>query len=622
MDEFKTVSLNPLTGPFDARSSADQQIPGGFSWKQNLQVSPDGKLQTAFGFSRPYDVTTIVQAGVPCSYQNWDYHNQGMGVLPANLEVPSLLFPSTANDGTRRLYMGTKTKFLLLDEVAGSWGVIGSGFGADGNVSPLSLRWKAAQLQDNIYLTNGFDAVQYTVAGSGSMAEVTGLQTAGESGMSAVAVTKPAVIITYSGVLMIMNMEEGGVRIPSRIRWSDLNDGTYWGTGTTNPNTNAASLSDYQDLDYGERILGATILLGYLYILTDRSIWQCSFSVDTLISPPQANLNCIRVYSEPRNKSRCLWYPNTLICDGESIYYAGHDAIYRYNLYMAVPERTEWIFLASSIVYDGLNGAAIDETSCQSPVMELWPDRKEIHFSWATPDATFVGAPNCNVQPPLVSSGLNRHTLVLNTEHQTCDYRDYGMVAYCNFQSSIVANSGQCPKGAQFFGVSGLDYCLKVFGPGCSREYYNYVAGTYAATGFVPILIGEFPFGQFDKDKEIKSFIVDGTVGADVGNVFNLQIGVSYSAMNIAGAVNSSSPAGNCGVLWHKLSSKAAKCLMAMTPAQYVAANLRPSYNHEWSFLYRGRFLYYWFTVTQANGSAPVAGPVTLTRIETKSILA
>lgn len=622
-DQFKSVVLSPLTGIFDARSSADQQLENSFAWKENLQVSTDGKLQTASGFARIYAVNTIVQTnGVPCPYKNADFHNQGISIAQKDLEVPTLLFPSTDNAGGRNLYMGTKSKFLRLEEVAGDWTVIGSGFGADGVDSKTSLRWEAAQLQNNIYLTNVFDPVQYHTIGTNVMQEVTGLQTAGESGPDAVAVTKPVVIIKYAAVIMIMNMEENNSRIASRIRWSDLNDGTYWGTGTVNPNTQATSISDFQDLDYGERILAAIELFGYLYVFTDSSIWRCSFTVDTQSSPPAANLICNKIYTEPKNKSRCIWYPKTLVSDGDSMYYAAKDAIYKFNPYMLDPERTEWIFRSTSIVFDdGIGGIPIDSTSCNSPIMEYWPDQKEIHFSWPVPDAKFVGTPSCDPVPPVLSSGISRHTLVINVQWETCDYRDYGTTALANFQSNLVAD-GQCAKPAMFFGACGQDLCIKQFGIGFAREMYDYVAATYSAVGYSPILVGEFPFGTFDAEKEIKLFLLDGYVGTDVGNVFTLSIGTSYQQMPINGAINSATNVGQCGVLWHRMKNRVAKCLMTMTPEQYVARKVRPSYDHRWNFLWRGRFLYYWLSMEKASGGAPVDGGVTFTRFQVDAVRA
>jgi hypothetical protein len=623
VDAFKPVTsiLSP-PGLFDARSTADQQATNSHFWRQNLETTADGKLKTATGFIRPYSQYTLIQTnGTPCPYSNWDYHMQDGNPTQKDLEVPTLLFPATDNAGSRWFYMGTKSRFLLLDEAAGTWSVIGSGFGVDGVASKVSTRWKAAQLQNNIYLTNGFDKVQYHTIGSGTMQEVTNLQTAGEnsSNNQATAVTNPLVIVKYSGVIMLMNLEEGGVRVPSRIRWSDLNDGTYWGTGTTNPATGATSIADYQDLDYGDRILGAIEHLGYLYVFTDRSIWRCSFTVsgdpNAIPSTLSATLNCQRIYSEPKNKSRCLWYPNTLVSTGQDIFYAGTDAVYRFNLYMAVPERTAWIYSCSNIVFnEGINGVSIDQTSCNSPVMEYWPDRKEIHFSWPVPDVTFVGAPSCVVQSKALNSGLNRYTLVINTEWQTCDYRDYGMSCFANFQSNI-SQAGACAGLAMFFGASTADFCIKQFGTGYAREFFEFTGGGYNSAGYTPLFRFVFPFDEFTADKIINDVLLDAYApGADGGSLFQLRTGMSFTQMN------PNSDLGNCGVVWRSWRANPVKCLMTMPPEQYAAKNLKPAIGHRWKPYQRGRFLYGEISVTDSKGQPPVSGGVVFTRLETKAI--
>lgn len=617
MDGFKPVQimLSP-PGIFDARSSSDNQTAGAVTWRQNLQTNPDGKVQTAFGWVRAYG--GIVP--LACPYANFDWHFQGSGVTKATAEIPSLLFASTANDGTRTLFMWTKTRMLALDETTGQWTVQSTGnpytLGQDGLPSKLSLRFKAAQLQNNIVFTNNFDPVQYETIGAGSYIEVVSLKTAGEDASGhAVPVSKAFVVIKYAGVMMLMNTEEGGIRMASRIRWSDLNDATFWNPAINNPATGAASIADFQDLDYGERILGAIELLGYLYVLTDSSIWRCSFTFDTTTTPPAAALICNKVYSEPKNKSRCLWYPNTLVSDGDSIYYAGHDAIYRYNAYMADPERTEWIYRASNLIYDeGVNGANIDQTNCMSPVMEYWPDQKEIHFSWPVADAKFVGIPSCDLTPTILSSGINFNSMVFSTEYETSDYRDYGMVCYVNFQSNIAA-AGQCFKGAMFMGISGGDYTLKQFGVGYARQMYDLTSDTYASLGYTPMFRLVLPLGQFEQDKENKMVLLDAyTPNGDAGNLFALRTGGSYTQMN------ANEQLGNCGVVWKKWSSKPTKCKMSLTPEQYVAANIRPAVAAQWNFLDRARFLYCEVSITDANGKPPTDGAVVFTRLDIKAI--
>lgn len=607
-DGFKSVVVSPLNGLFDARSSADQQASGSFAFKKNLQISTDGKLEQAQGFVRPYET------GISCTYHNADFHTQSVPL--ADREPPTLLYFSTANDGTRRLFMATKTRLFLLDETAGTWTQLSGGpFGADGSQSLTSTRFKCDQLQDRIYFVNGVDAVQYTDVGSGTAQEVTGLQTAGASGMSAVAVSKPFVVITYQSVLMIMNITEGGVRIPSRIWWSDANDGLFWGTGIVNPNTSAISIADFQDLSYGERILGAIELQGYLVVFTDKAIWKCIFQIDATTTPPSATLVCVSVYSETESRDRCLAYPNTLCSDGSAIYYASRDAIYKYDFYMSRPERTEFIFRSSNLAFqDGIDGDSIDETSANSPVLHYWPERKELHFSWPVPDASLNSDPGCDVVPPILSSGLNRHTLVFNIEWETSDLRDYGFQAATNFSSNI-ASAGQTNLSTEFFISLTDDFCLKILGHGYGRTIYDPTADAFSLVGYHPLFRLLLPLGDLDSDKEVNSIIIDGACGADDGNVFSLRMGVAHSNVSI------NSDVANCGIIWYQCRDIPARCIMQYTPEQYAALKRAPAYDHRWNRLVKGRLIFLEWTLKKVDGSAPVAGNgLTLTRIAAKAI--
>ena len=606
-DNFKTLTQIPLNGIFDSRSSADQQAIGAFCWKQNWEISPDGKMRNARGFVKPYGIDPFRQnqGGVPCPYVNWDFHNQGFGVARADREPMTLLFPSTSNLGIRRLYMGTKTKFLRLEESVGTWTTIGSGFAADGSANKTQIRFYAAELQDKIILTNGYDKVQYHTLGTNVMQEIGDLNSAGEGGA---AISKAEVVVQWQGVIFLMNMMEGSSRFASRIRWSDLNNGISWNIATSN------TISDYQDLDYGERILAAIPLLDSLYVFTDRSIWKCNFVVTTG-DAPSAVLNCVRKYTEPKNQAKCLAYRNSLVSDGFNLWYMARDAIYKFNPYSAEPERVEFVYRSSDFIFDRGN-IRIDVNSPVSPIGEYWPDSQEIHFSWPIYDATFIGDPSCNVPPPVVSSGLNRHTLVVNTKYSTTDYRDYGMTALASFKSDPSQN-GNPINQFYFFGSSSIDYCLKQIGVGHAREIFDldsyYATASqelWNALGYYPILRAVMPTSLFDVEKFAKSFYIDAVSEDNAGNVFRLRTATSYQAMDANNTVN------GCGVLWRQWSDKVIRCLYNKSADQYSASNVRPNTGFLWSFLIRGKFLYWELKVSKPDGSAPDSGSVIPSRIE------
>lgn len=619
-DNYKTVVLTPLTGILDSRSSVDAEPSGAFTWKQNFEISPDGKLRHAHGFVKPWNINPFIQniGGVPCPYANWDWHNQGVAV--ASREPPTLLFPSTTNDGVRKLILGTKTRLMLLDEAAGSWPKLNSAaLGNDGTTNLTQTRFHAAELQNKVVFTNGLDDVQYydLIAGTFGPIPYPGLDTASETGGK---VTRAKVVIQWQGLIFLMNTEEDGVRVASRIRWSDLNNALDWGAGT-------ASISDYQDLDYGEEILNAVPLGGALIVLTNQSLWRCTFSVDpgspgdptgsppVLAIAPSAVLNCVKFYTDPKNQSRCLAYPNSLVTTGSEIYYAGRDGIYEYDINKLQPDLIEWIHRADNIIFDdpATSTTAIDKTCCNSPIAEYHPDTKEIHFSWPSPDVVQLGSGSCDAVQPIQGGGINRHTLVINTGFTTCDYRDCGSTATVHFKSDV-GTDASCNQAIMFLGANGSDFCLKQFGIGYAREIYDPTIDFYTLTGYVPLLRGVFPFGMFDKDKMVKGFRVDCIPESGTGTVFRLRIGTSYKA------VNPNSTDASCGILWKKFSDKVIKCPDKATLTSYATTKTRPTDDFKWSFLLRGRIMYFEISILKADGTPANSGGVTLSRFDAQAL--
>lgn len=619
-DDFQPIPLKPLTGLMDVRSNIDETPPGAFRFKLNAGINPDGKLSRALGWTRPFNITGI------CSYKNWDYHTQ---FDPAHREPVTLLFQSTTNDGFRRLLLGTKTKLGVMDEASGNWTNIGTGLGVDGDDSLTQLRFHAAELQNRVFFTNNFDTPKYYDF-SGVVQEIPDLATAGEDGG---AISKSRVIISWNGLIFLMNNEEDGARISSRIRWSDLNDGLAWDV------SDVASVSEFQDLDYGEVILNAVPLGSFLYVFTDKSLWRCGLTINTdNPSEPYAVLNCIKVYTEPKNRAKCLAYPNSIVSTGFEIFYAASDGIYRFDPYLPQPERVEWIHRATGLIYKELGpipdffgipwSTRIDKQACQSPIMEYVPGPNEeetagcgeLHVSWATYDPLAVptggetGTVDCDEivpTPPPVGSGINRHTLVLNLKYQTADYRDYGSTAMVNFTSQLL--SGGCAQQAMLIAANGSDLTLKQMDVGQYRLQYDPEDGSYANNGYYTKLRGVFPFENFPEEKIIESFLL-GILPDDPNEtaVISLRVGTSFEALD-PNNVN-----GRCSVLWHQLSAKPIKCRNTRTATKYVADGVRPDDPIEWKFWFVGHFLYYELTLAKPDGTAPTSGGCQLSRFETR----
>lgn len=608
--KYQPVTLRPLTGLLDLRSSVDETPPGAWRWKSNLSISPDGALSRAMGWLR---------FGTGLCPGNLDFHNQG---LPVESREPfTFSFASTANDGRRRLFVGTKTRLFYANEIARSWVEIASGLGNDGSQSLTQTRFNAGQLQNQIVFTNGLDAPRIHTLGTGVVATIPSLANSGEGG-GAISVAQRAV--SWSGVMFLMNLVEDGEIRTNRIRWSDLNDPTWWNV-TNNPNTGAASISDYQDLDAGEVILNSMPLGSALYVFTNQSIWRCSFTTDAT----SATLNCVKVYTEPRNRARCLAYPNSLVSTGNAFFYLGNDAIYSYDPYMSEPERVEWIHRATTLIFQNPE-TLIDRRACNSPVAEYVPGVNEdgsagggeIFFSWPTynpfASADPDGEINCDDPPvpPVVGNGVNGHTLVVNLRYRTCDYRDYGATTMVNFTSDIEL-SGECDQQPQFINAIGSDFTLKKLNSAYSREMYNPTTEEYSTIGYYSVGRMLFPFERYDSDKSIKSLLLEvEAINPIDPAVIRMRIGTSFEALdpNVI--------SGLCGVLWHRMSDQQIKCRATRTPAQYVADNVRPYDPVNWHFIMKGRLLYLEFTLANPGGTACIGGGCTLSRMEVEVKLA
>jgi hypothetical protein len=610
--KYQPITLRPLTGAMDLRSPIDETPPGAWRWKLNLAINPNGSLARAMGW---------VRYGSGVCPKNFDFHNQGMPA--ASREPFTFMWQSTANDGTRRLFVGTKTRLFYLNEVAGTYVEIGSGFGADGSLSLTQTRFNSSELQNKVVFTNDFDLVQIHTLGTGVVAPIPSLANSSEEGGP---ITRAKRTVSWNGVVFLLNTVEDGEDHPSRIRWSDFNDATWWNV-LDNPNTGSASIADYQDLDYGEEILNAIPLGGALMVFTDRSIWRCSFAVD--VGGNQATLSCVKVYTEPRNRAKCLAYPNTLVSTGASLYYAGSDAIYEYNQFLNEPDRVEWIYRATTIVFSN-PGTLIDKRACASPIMEYVPGVNEdataggeIHFSWPTYDPAAEpvdpdGEIDCTepIPPPIEGSGVNNHTLVINTRHRTCDYRDYGSTAMVNFTPDI-SLSGECDQQAQFLNANGADQTIKKMNSAYFREMYDPVADEHFQVGYYSQGRMVFPFDRFDVNKLIRSFMVElSALNPNDTAVVQLRIGTSDRALD----PNGDPDTGKCQVLWHQMSRKPIKCSYLKTAEQYVADNVRPDESpFRWHFQWSGRFLYLELTLMAADGAAPKTAGCAWSRLEVEA---
>lgn len=521
-------------------------------------------------------------------YTNADYHHQG-----DSRERVTLLYESTDNGGQRRLFAGTQSRVVLLDETMGLWTNIVTGKGSSGS------RFKVAQLQDFLLFTNDVDPVFSYQISTGAVANVSQLSNApwrdaAGASVSGKALTKAKVIIQYQGVLFLMNVFQDGQRFSSRVTWCDLNLPLSW---VLNP---GASVAGFQDLQYGDEILAAAEMNGALMIYTTRGIYRMVVTAD-----PNSAFGFQRIYSEPKNQSGCLAFPNTLVSDGKNHYYMARDGIYHFNPYLSAPERIDWIHRADGVIYTKLD-TKIAAVNCASPVGEFRPIQREVIFSWPSAGAV----------------DNNNWSLALNIDKQTSDVIDHGFTALVNYRPGN-SSEDQCNINQLFIGASGYDWTLKQIGGGffarellpvsddLTTDYAANANSLYLTAGYYRILRGLIPTGLLDREKLIDFIGVDNdSVSQDNPCVIRMRVGTSFNV------VDPNSTESRCSPLWRRLLDVPIECIDDTTLTAMRAANQRPATAKGFSCFEQGKFLYFEMTITAADGSPAIGADACFSRLD------
>lgn len=567
MPNWKPIVLKPLTGRFDAASFPADIAPGAFRWRQNWQITDEGKLTRRDGHEKLF-------SGLIEPYVNHDHHDQGENYAGGERREPiNMLFESTSLAGFRRLFDGTQSRISVLDQDAGTWTNLTTGKGAAGS------RWRAAELQDKVVFTNNEDPVQIHALGSGATADIADLK-------DNVNVTKARIVVKFGGFIVIMNVFQNGQLYSSRVRWCDLNDPDVWSVDENN------NLAGYYDLEYGDPILNAEILGGQMLIYTQRSIWSMVYGGAT--NAQLTDFNSVfaftRIYTERKTQKGMLVYPNTLVSTGKDHYYMGKDGVYKFNRYLRSPERVDWIHEASAIAFDSNRySTAIDPEDCELPIGHYNPDREEILFSWST------NAPD----------GTNNVTLACNIKWMTCDYIDTGYNAFTYFTPKEDCNT----RGAMLVASSGFDWCLKEIGNFTFREYADIqdlqksvAQMNYAELGFKSILRGRVPTGSDTKGILLRNVEVGHESTED--QAYPARIRLRMGQQNVWADPNLVS--GKCAVVWRRHPDRPLACSDEYTAEQHEAQGTAPDPSTEWPCYEKARHHYFDFSIEGLGGGNAV----------------
>jgi len=585
---FQVVSLSPLTGPLDARPRATELPDGGFREKQNWPVNENGRLTNEAGFERflaSYEVVThtaptrdqlicedggrVVESGgqwLCLFYTNFDYHYRG---VPVRKPV-SFMLQVTDNDNKRTLFACTESEISYLNEVTGLWTDVLTGI-AGGS------KFHGDFLNNTVIFSNNKDGVYSYDLGAGSAIPIPDL-------VNTVHLTKAKVVIQFGGLMILMNTVESGEAHPSRVRYSDLALPKSWAPAPD-------SVANFQDLGGGEQILAAIELTQYLYIFTQKSIWRSTVSVDAVANTA---LSFARVYTEPENFKGCLVYPDSLVSDGENLYYGARESFYTYNQYAPKPEPSEWLRQASGLIYADKT-RKVNANCCNSMVATFKPITNEIFVSW-----------------PSTGTCTNNQTMVFNTKFLTGYYLDSGFSSLCCYIPNPTGTA-DCNTLQLLVAASNVDYALKQLNGVLFREFVtqkttqpvedNITNPVWEKRGFARILRLILPVGLFDVSKILRKVIIGQyTAPQDNPCIARLRVGTSEQ-------LTDPNDGDYCSVVWHTIKPDVVlKCPEALTAAQMEAQNLIPSLNMHWDTWEVGNYLYLEIAILNADGTPAIGG--------------
>lgn len=572
------VQIHPVVSVLDTRSRPADIQAGAFRWVQNFQTTPDKKLCRFAGFTRAWKEVLFDALGVRCDNPashclatrpdgtadplfngvhtgNHDHHHVGGTRYPI-----TYMYECTWGDRTRQLFDGRQDRISVLNEATGLWTDITTGKGSYGSY------WTSGFLQDYLIFANDVDPVMSYKQGDPSAVVVAGL--------TALNITTAKIAVEYNGFIILMNTVEDGKRQSQRVRWSDFNRPLAY-----DPGESASTLAQYQDLDYGDEILGAAAMLGTLYIYTRRKIWRCVVSgADTVFSFQT-------VYSEPKNQSGCLAFPRTLTSVGDKHFYMSRDGIYEFSPYVANPVRADWLFRASGVIFTKAD-TMMTGTQCAAPVGEFKPSTRELWFSW-----------------PSGVHSINNYTLVAQIDHQAASIKDCGFSVFCNYRRVPIAQT-LCNEIQDFLGASGRDYSIKSIGDDFYRQYVvlktdgNGVSdpsldieladAVYDEEGYNSELRGLIPLGFTDRNKVIRSLLIEDDVTEELEpQNYHVYIGNSFTLQDVNDMDDT------CSVMWRDLGTKPVACADGLRISQMQAQHLRPARSKEWKTFDMNKYLYY-----------------------------
>lgn len=652
---FADISIAPLVGRFDVRSTSGNMPVGDFRIVLNSSMNELGKRCRRPGW-RKYGT------GSQNGFNNQDLHDQLIGLqysygygydltdddgdsyLPDCREAITHLAAVGSDDTFRTLIAATKNSIYASNDYTGNWRLLGNGFGGAFNeeedcLTCNSRRFRSAQLGNYVLFTNNFDPILSWRFGDPpesptlwSVEYVTDLVALG--------LTKARCVTTFSGFSILGNVELEGHKYSSRIYWSDFNSPLSWLPGDT-------SLANYHEFGLDERVLRIEPLGKYLMVYTDKSVYQGVLVNDS---------DLVFSFNEIPTESP-LRFEHSLVNTGRVHAYVSDNGVYTVSSSDPRPTRIEWIHRADGVIFNGLPSnligdfagldpiSAVNEEQCDQFVGGYNPTTQEIWFSWPTGEST------C----PTVS-------LVLNLRYEAADLVDHGFTAFASYKPDYrpsirewLNNEGVCPVSVSDFIQEGLPATLDPPGDAptylwnaaedptqpidpdswCARLGDTTVDDLCDACEGAPLFLmadaSDFTIKEWNTDTFFREQF-DGEDWSQEGyytllqsDLHNLsvdeekqikQVLIDYDAEEqeppsdlLCDVAFGAQP--RCAI-WVNIGTQELRCLTDSDAAEHAANNTRPSLVARYNTLRRGRYLGYRF-YTSGVGGAACFSRVTLT---------
>lgn len=677
----RTHNWQPMTGPWDNRSIPSEMPPLSYRRLLNVWVPSPNRLARRFGWEKLGHVET--------GYNNTDLHDQILSlqtyydVVDEDVEPEDItswpnaacgvtlntretgrqpLTMLAAFESTRKsrlLLAATESRIYASNEHNGNWRIIGDGLGVgvDDGTCP-SLRFSTSFNMDTAIFVNDYDQVLYWIFGSDTNGcDQQAVRPIEE--LALIGLTRAAVTWTWKYVTFLANVEMDGQRFTNRIVWSDYQGPLSWDPAKPE------SIAGFQDLEYGEIILGGAEIADYFFIFTNKRIWQLSVK-------PDGTFNFNKRYTPDKTGDGCLYYKNTLVSTGKEIYYFGKDGLYSFSQYRPAPERLDGPYLASGDIFHESRTGTISAEWCNNHVAGYNSNTKEVLFSWV-PDGSETGFPS--------------RTFVFNVAYNHCSDIDHGFTAFAMYQpdtagtfrdylldicacsvaqlatygarfikeglprsfpsgcatfNSLYTNvavvvdganledpdadpddgalchvlgrpedlCGECPDAYQFIAACSVDWCLKQFTAVYSRERCTNptATGTSGSNGYVAS-VGTYVLDGYSTRLTSMAMNFRNTRDDkkmrrfELEGVPELQDIPSTLYFRLGQSHQVVDPVDDlaCGIIWHDQDEMLLEC-QSVSVSTHQSQRTRPNETFEWPMYYSSMYYYFDFEITGTGG--------------------